>query len=419
MMYIIVIMSLLFFPFQIFAESALDIVKSTFELSGYIKYEAFFDTRHVVGEDDNQVLYFPEKKREDVNGEDLNNGPQGDMAAFETRMHLLMKAPVVNNVTTQGVIEVDFFGRFNVADICDLRFAYVDVIYKNLTITGGQLWTPLYIDNHYPNTIANNNGNPFDPYAFNPQIRFVYDYKGFSLLGAALVQLTSPSDGPYGYNTIYMRNAVLPNLHFQLKYEDAKRAFGCAYDVKRLVPREVSNKGLRVHESIMSSIWMVFASSTIKDVVLNSKFLIGQAMDPLSVLGGYAVHSIDPVTDKRTYTNLSSLAWWLDVEALWPKLRPGLFVGYSKNNGSNKTIVPDSIGPDGIILERRVYGFGVDIHDVFRIAPRFRWIFHHITCGFELEYTRASYGKLNEYAQVIDTVPVGNLRFLGALYYNF
>jgi len=42
-----------------------------------------------------------------------------------------------------------------------------------------------------------------------------------------------------------------------------------------------------------------------------------------------------------------------------------------------------------------------------------------ITAAAELEYTRAAYGTLNDKGKAINTTPVGNVRFLFAVFYYF
>ena len=62
------------------------------------------------------------------------------------------------------------------------------------------------------------------------------------------------------------------------------------------------------------------------------------------MIGGYAVHSLNPLTDERTYVPLRTFA--ANVELLWKgQWEPAIYIGYVKNLGASKTIIPN-FGPD-------------------------------------------------------------------------
>jgi hypothetical protein len=185
----------------------------------------------------------------------------------------------------------------------------------------------------------------------------------------------------------------------------------------RLVPRLITNKNFRANESLMSYILMAFASFNWENLGLRLKFIYGQNGNPMTLISGYAVHSIDPYTDHRSYTNTQCLNLWLDT-AYKGEIEPGLFMGISKNIGAVKSIIP-SITNNGQ-TEKLIYTGGQDnVGMVYRFQPRIRWFLKPFIFGSELEVTGATFGTLTDTGRVINTKLVNNVRVLLAAFYVF
>lgn len=147
---------------------------------------------------------------------------------------------------------------------------------------------------------------------------------------------------------------------------------------------------------------------------LHTKFIYSENLRELKQLSGYAVKSRDPVTGKQTYTNTRALSWWADTAIKkYESFEPGLFVGYTKNIGSNDCLFRDENG-DVIIFAR-----APDIDSIVRVAPRVRWKIKKFKIGAELEYVHADYGTIDDNGKVINTRGVSDVRFQLALYYYF
>ena len=136
------------------------------------------------------------------------------------------------------------------------------------------------------------------------------------------------------------------------------------------------------------------------------------------IIGGFAVHTVNPITDERTYVPLRTFCAateliWKDVYGMF---EPAIFIGYAHNLGASTTIIPN-FGPDD---ESGIFSLGPNISTVFRVSPRIRCYFNKsFIIGAELEYTRAAYGTITDRGTVTNTMPVGNTRFLFATYYYF
>jgi hypothetical protein len=392
-----------------------------FDFGGYIKHEAFFDTRQVVGFDGDQCLLFPEKQILDPCGNDINAHGQFNMVPVESNIHLGIEGPQIGDAQLSGVIEGNFFGRNAILNLFGMYVCYAQVSWETLTLKAGQWWHPILVLECYPNTVSFNSGAPMEPFSRNPQVQIKKQIGNLDIIMAALSQIDFLTDGvkePLGFSSTYLRNSMVPILHFQLQGHVGDHVVGAGVDFKRIVPRLETNEGFKARESLNSFSAIAYAGINTEKVSMRFLTSYIENGTDYSVLGGYAVKTIDPITDERTYTNLREVSWWMDVESIDEKVQPGLFVGVTKNLGSRDCIVGNEVDDNGDITDRRVFGLQPDIDTVFRISPRVRWnISERLVFGAEIEYTRAAYGTIDTNGSIKDSVPVGNTRFLLALYY--
>lgn len=391
------------------------------KISGYIKSESYWDTRQVVGFRADETLFYPEKIELDANCQDINAKGQFETVAFQTRMHVDMFGPKLKEAKTKGVIEFDFFGKAEISNIIRLRHAYLQLSWETINIIAGQFWHPFYPLQAYARTISFNSGSPIDTFSRNPQFRLTWAASSnVDLLFCASSELDFPSDGPIGFDTKYMRDAVVPMLDFVIKPHFGEHNFGLGIDYKRIVPRLKTDTGLKARESLNSVSAMAYAALNWPSISIWTKFIFVQNDTDQNMIGGYAIHCIDELNDRRDYTNLNNFAWWIDIDVTKSKsIIPGLFMGVIKSLGARETILPNVVDDNGTITEKRIYGIGTDIDTVFRFSPRLQWRVNNFLLGVELEYTRAAYGTIDDCGNVIDTNPVGNTRLLGALFYYF
>ena len=67
------------------------------------------------------------------------------------------------------------------------------------------------------------------------------------------------------------------------------------------------------------------------DFTIKAEGVYGENLTDLTMLGGYAVTSVDPVTAIEKYTSIKTLSAWTDL-SYGDKLQFGLFCGYTKNH---------------------------------------------------------------------------------------
>jgi len=247
------------------------------------------------------------------------------------------------------------------------------------------------------------------------------------IIVAATSQLDFVSDGPDGDDTKYSRNAVIPNLHFQLKGFFNNHIAVAGVDYKRLTPRIKTSTNFKTRENLSS--WAGFGQVAFKwpSVSFINKLIIGQNMSNYETIGGYAVKkgTTEPITDKRSYTNLRTLNFWSSlVLTKGEKFEPAIFIGVAKNLGSSSEIEKNVTDPvTGAVIDKRIFGIKsgqvTDIDTVFRIAPRIRVKINKVTLAGEIEYTRAGYGDIGAKGKVTNIRPVANTRILFAAHYFF
>jgi len=386
------------------------------DISGYVKAEAIFDSRQDFTERDGHFLFFPLNRQPDVLGKDINSRGDFDEYAIQTRLRFEAFGPEVGCTKSRSYIEGDFFGTTDLTlDTYRLRHAYLELDSPEFTFLAGQTWHPMYFPVEAPDTISFNTGTPIDPYSRNPQFRMVYHNQYLDIVGAAMGFLNHNAFGPLGQSNQYFRDAMMPDLHLQarVKWDETQNFIGAGVDVMRICPRLVSNLDYKDVNPFTAWSAIVYSRFSYHNhIILYSKFTYAENATMWAMIGGYGVHSVNPLTDSRTYTPLRTLSFWSElIFQGW--IEPALFIGYAKNIGAKKTIIPN------IGTEITIYGLGTNISTLFRASPRVRWYIKSFVAGVEIEYTRATYGTPNNYGKVEDAIPVGNTRFLFATYYIF
>lgn len=383
---------------------------------GYVKAEAIYDTRQVFGFREDQLLYYPEKKLFDARGQDINARGTFDEYAIQTRLDLAGFGPNVGCTESGFLIEGDFLGRTDrTIEEFELRQAFMVLHSDGITFLAGQTWHPICIPIDFPDTVSFNQGIPMNPFALQPQFRFTFANEYAELMLSAIGFLGDRPFGPSGAGAKTIRDSLMPdfNILAKLTQNDALELI-FDFDIMRVMPRLVTNFNYRERNLFTAISTSVVAGINFDNVTWYTRCMYAEDAAVFEMIGGYAVHTRNPDTDERTYVPLRTFAF--STELFWKgDWEPGIFMGYVKNLGASKTIIPN-FGPDN---ESGVFSLGPDIDYVFRVSPRIRYYNQNFIIGLELEYTRAAYGIITIHGDVTNAVPVGNTRFLFATYYVF
>lgn len=387
-------------------------------ISGFIKHDAFWDSVQVISTGQGQLLLYPEQPLFDACCYRYNKKGSFNMVNIESRIRAEALGPTLWDADTYGVFECDCRGSDTIAliNIFHPKHAFLYFSWENSKLLIGQYYHPLTLPDYQcvPATVSYNSGIPIEPYTLASQIRYTVSKDSFSFTAAAMAHAYRlevgplPENGELPLNNIYGRRGILPNLYAGMYTKIYQHHLGCGFDVYRIVPRIVTDENIRHTESLISCLVHAFGVYNDDRFQIKMRAIYAQNGVPYQLISGYAVHSIEPSTDIRTYTNLQSLSLWADI-AFTGLYEPGLFVGITKNIGAQKSINKDF-----------VYALGrQNIDYVARISPRLRCYIQPIILGFEFEFTRAAFGTPDYRGRVRDAIPVNNIRFLSAAYYCF
>ncbi len=386
-----------------------------FSLSGYIKTDLIYDSRQSLNIREGHFLLFPLGEFLDPAGRDINAQANFNILSIQTRLVGKISGPQALGAKTSGLIEAEFFGLSD-QDINGLRLrhAYVHLSWPSTELLVGQFWHAMFIADCSPDVISFNTGAPFQPFSRNPQVQLTQHINAFSLIATAMTQRDFVSPGPQGPSSAYLRNAALPEFNLKCQYawknERSGRELVCGIgaDFLKLRPRLSTSTGYKADSTISNGAGMAYFKYRTPGWTFKCEGIFGQNLYHLTMLGGYAEHEVlEAMIGDVDYTGIQNLSLWAEAHTNGEKMQAGLFVGYSKNLGSNETV-------DGEIYSR---GFTID--SLFRIAPRAFYHSGKLRLAAEVEWTAAAYGAPDNKGRVMNTKLIPNLRLLGAVYYFF
>lgn len=407
---------------QLFASSidSVKVEKVKVEFSGFFRFDYWYDSRQTVDVVDGLFLLYPKKQDFDNNGADISAAGSINSLAMGTRVRSNMKMPDIFKAKSNVFVEIDFTGISSIVNV-RLRHAYTKFEWEKSTLLVGLTWHPLFVTNVFPNVVSLNTGAPFQSFNRSPQVTYQYKLsKALTLALSAINQSDSRSMGPIPSpneaSSSYLRNGLVPNLNTHLQYSKGNLTFGAALDFKSLKPRLyttsliTANERYVTKERINSFSEMVYFKYQSEKLVIRAKGLYGQNLTEHLLLGGYAVSSLDSLTGKENYTPTNHLFTFGNI-TYGSKYQASIFVGYARNLGANKNFVSSSL----------VYGRGLDIAYLYRIAPSIAYINSKFQISAEVEFTTAAYGQIDvtDKGKVKNGNRVSNSRLLVVLQYSF
>ncbi|WP_236974107.1 hypothetical protein [Membranihabitans maritimus] len=394
---------------------------SSIEFSGFLKYEAFFDSRQTVNAREGLVVLYPANRLLDFNQKDINANPSINMLSIHSRLRSGIRGPVILGAISSAVIEADFYGNENqfFSDLNGLRLfnAYVKLNWKTTELMAGQYWHPMSVPGFFPRMISFNAGAPFHPVARNPQIQVSQELGSFKLIGSLLSQRDFKGTGPAGPGSQYLRNSGVPNIHLQAQYsqDSSSLSAGIGVNYKKIVPELYTENGsgdiFKTGNALNSISWTGYLNAKVFNTSVRLQGVYAQNAYDVLLIGGYAVKGVkDSETGERAFSNLNTASVWTDIQSGGnAKIQIGLFCGHTMNLGTFEPI-------DGPFYSR-----GVDIGSATRVAPRIIYSTGPLGISLEGEYTSARFGDANgdQKGRVTNTSPVSNYRLLFSIKYSF
>lgn len=388
------------------------------KISGFIMNNFMFDTRKNVDALDGMVLLYPLPELPDAEGNDLNKSPNMNLLSFASRLKFGITGPDAFGARTSGMMEMDFTARANCASL-RFRQAWLKLNWENSELLIGRAWHPLASMDVLPGVVALSMGAPFQPFNRSDQVSLTWSFNKLSLLLSASYQNDYTNNGPSGKTYAYQNNALLPNLHIQVKYKSTNAVLGLGIDYKRLKPRtyvEAPQTRARTKTSEAVNCGAVVAFGQVKNEKLSigTKAVLASNTSESLMMGGYGIASYDTITGYETYSNFRHFFWWGNA-SYGGKLKGNIFLGYLKNLGTGKNLVtPFSATPN-------TFGLGENIDQFIRITPTVSYTSGKAMLALELEQNIAWMGTIDyaDKGNIINSSRIGGTRLLLSLMYNF
>lgn len=394
-----------FFPF--FRTPAQDNNGFGVKFSGYVNWTAIYDSRQSVNAREGHFLLYPKEELPDPKGNDINAASNFNMAVIMSRLAAKITAPEFLNAKTSGLIEAEFMGNSdNDVNGLRIRHAYLNLDWGSTSLLLGQYWNPMFIPESFPDQIGSNGGAPFQPFARNPQVRLTALYNKFKFIAALMTERDFTSYGPNGSSAEYMRNSAHPAGHVQLQFIENNFMAGAGAEVKSIRPALKTKTGYENDNRLSSFGIMGFAKAASGLFKFKLQGIYGGNLADLTMLGGYAVTSVDSITLSESYTPTKTFSVWSEA-AYGTPLEFGVMAGYTKNLGAGENV------------KGNYYARGSNIDMIYRIAPRLIYTEGKIKAGLEFEYTAAAYGINDAKGMVTNSKLVPMYRIYTSVYYYF
>ena len=391
------------------------------KIYGHVRTDIFYNSRANTESVDGLFYSYPKDEVLDPNGNDINGSSSSNMYAVYSRMGFDFAGPMIANAKTSAKIEFDFRGNGNDnLSALRLRHAYFNFDWGKSKVLVGQTSHPFFGDVS-PQILNLNTGSPFQPFGRAPQIRYRYNSGALQLQAAALWQSQFKSHGPSADNGTGEtptrnqnphKNSNIPEIALGIDCKADGWIAGVGIDLLSIAPRTVSigesgNK-YKVDERLTTVSYEAHVKYTGKNLMIAAKSTLGSNFTHTSMLGGYAVKSIDSKTGEKKYTPFRNSSTWLNI-VYGKKWKPGIFLGYIKNLGTESDM----------ILGENVYGTGTNIDKLMNGTFELTYNVPHWKIGVEYTYTAAWYGKNKQDGKVADTHRVGNNRLVLSATYSF
>jgi hypothetical protein len=383
-----------------------------YKLYGFVRTELYYNDRENLAPVEGNFYLWPLDHSYDADGKDLNRHFNGDFYSFTSRVGMDLSGPGLLGAESSAKIEADFGGFSSSNTMLRVRQAYIQLSWKNDNLLVGQTWHPMF-GSVMPTVLSIACGAPFQPFNRSPQIRYQHQADKVKLTTSALWQYQYTSSGPQGGSEEYIRQGCLPELFAGADWKPNSHVLtGAGFHFISIAPRTSSvwnDKTYKVSERMSTYSYEAHFQYHTDDFTFAAKTTMASSLDHCGMMGGYGVTSIDKQTGKQDYTAFRHSSSWINF-VYGKNWQPDLFIGYSKNLGTEKELVSS----------KSIYGKGLNIDQLLFINPGL--CYHKAQWEVGVEYTMATawYGDITASdGKVRDTHTVTNNHFLAMMMYHF
>lgn len=391
-------------------------------LYGWVRTEYNFDSRQSAYVREYNLNLYPFDVAKDANGTDINATGASNFLSLTTRAGINFRGPDVWGAKASGKIETDFFGNTELnksttgtgsTGLLRLRHAYATLDWGKTALTFGQTWYPAVIPDVFPGTANFNSGILFNPFGWAGQIKLVQKLTPEISFTAVAYKdrefQTATATGASPNSATF--NSLMPTLHGQLQYKSKNIVTGVAAEYQSLKPVIESNK-LASTNRVNSANFLAYFKYSNEKFSTKLYGITGGNLNHLVMLGGFAGYT-EP-NGQESYKPTKTSAFWVDLASNNAKIAPGVFFGYTKNNGTNSTF-------------KNLYIRGANstntriLDNVWRASARVEFKQNKFSIAPELEYTAAKWGDTQTDATAggNNMQDVANIRAMVRVMYSF
>lgn len=379
---------------------------------GFIRADYIWDTRKSAQVREYNLNLYPLDEALDANGEDLNKAASSNFLSVVSRLGVKVKGPNVWGAKTSGTLEGDFFGNTESSiGLFRLRHGHINLDWKKTSLVLGQTWYPTFVPEVFPGVANFNTGILFNPFGWATQVRLKQNLTkeiSFALTAYKEREFTTPTAATGTQNSA-ATNSVVPTFHGQFQFKNKNWIAGVGAEYKSLQPLTVSNNLVSNEKANSTSVMAYFKYSNDK-FYFKAYGISGGNLSNLVMLGGIAGYTTPGEVEQYEVTKTS--AYWVELASNHKSVAPGLFLGYTKNNGT---------GVDGATAFYTRGNSGTrGIDNVWRASGRVDFKQNKFRVTPEVEYTQATWGDLgSDFSVANNEKKVGNVRAMISCAYYF
>ena len=388
-------------------------------LYGWVRTEYNFDSRQSAYAREYNLNLYPLDEKLDANGKDINGAGASNFLAITSRVGVKFKGPDVWGAKASGNIEADFFGNTELnktsagsgsIGLLRLRHATATLAWPKTAVTFGQTWYPTFVPDVFPGVANFNTGIMFNPFGWAGQIKVAQKLSSDLTLSVVAYKdrefQTANATGASTNSATF--NSSMPTFHGQLQYKKKNITAGIGAEYQSVKP-VIESGGLASDETVNAGMYFGYFKYANEKIITKFYGISGGNLHHLVMLGGFAGYTES--NGQESYKPTKTSAFWVDIASANAKIAPGVFFGYTKNDGVDS-------GYKNLYIRGASAGRVID--NVWRASARVDFKQNKFSVSPEIEYTSAKWGDVNAEGKAQNNLKeVGNFRGMVRVMYSF
>lgn len=388
-------------------------------LYGWVRTDYSFDSRQSAYVREYNLNLYPLDEKLDANGKDINEAGSSNFLSITSRVGIKFKGPDVWGAKATGNIEADFFGNTELnkssagsgsIGLMRLRHATATLTWPKTAVTFGQTWYPSVITDVFPGVANFNSGIMFNPFGWAGQVKIAQKLTPELTLSVVAYKdrefQTATATGASVNSATF--NSAMPTFHGQLQYKTKTITAGIGAEYQSLKP-VIESAALVSNEKLNSEMYFGYFKYANDKIIAKAYGITGGNLYHLVMIGGFAGYT--EANGQESYRPTKTSSAWIDIASANAKIAPGVFFGYTKNDGVDA-------GYKNLYV-RGVSGSRI-LDNVWRASARVDFKQNKFNISPEIEYTAAKWGDINANGKAENNLKdVANLRGMVRVMYSF